>query len=52
MKKFEIVYTDYIYVEVPDGWNEFDNAEEIMAMAIEQHEQNPDGHWEVLGEVE
>lgn len=52
MKTFEIVYTDYIYVEAPDDWNEWDNANEIMALAHEQHQKNPDGTWELLGEVE
>ena len=52
MKTIEVHYSDYISVEVPDYWdtNDPETEQEIIQMAIEQHEHNPDGHWEIVSE--
>lgn len=50
MKTIEVVYTDYIYVDVPDDWDVELREDDIIDLAIEQHEQNPDGHWEIVVE--
>lgn len=52
MKTIEVNYSAYIQVDVPKDWDLGDCEDDIIAMAIEQWEQNPDGHWEIVGEVE
>ena len=54
MKTIDVHYSEYIQVEVPDDWDT-DNPEteqKIIEMAIEQHEENPDGYWEIVTEDE
>jgi hypothetical protein len=52
MKTIEVHYSEYIDVEVPDDWDTDDPAvqQKVIEMAIEQHEQNPDGSWEIIDE--
>ena len=50
MKTIEVSYSAYIYVDVPNDWDTDTHEQEIIDLAIEQHEQNPDGHWEIVVE--
>lgn len=50
MKTIEVVYTDYIQVEVPDDWDLELREDDIIDLAIEQHQTNPDGTWEIVVE--
>jgi hypothetical protein len=52
MKTIEVHYSSYIEVEVPDDWEPDTHEQKIIEMAIEQHEQNPDGYWEIVTEDE
>jgi hypothetical protein len=52
MKTIEVNYSAYIYVDVPDDWDVGVKQDEIIEMAIEQWQDNPDGHWEIVGESE
>lgn len=52
MKTIEVSYSAYIQVEVPEDWNIGLHEDDIIEMAIQDWEKNPDGHWEVIGEVE
>lgn len=52
MKTIEVSYSAYIYVDVPNDWDTDTHEQEIIDLAIEQHEQNPDGHWEIVVEEE
>jgi hypothetical protein len=40
MAQYEVSYTAFYYVEA-------DNESEAIELAIEQHEDNPDGSWEI-----
>lgn len=39
-KMYEVSYTAYYYVEAED-------TDEAIDLAIEEHENNPDGSWEI-----
>jgi hypothetical protein len=51
MKTIEVNYSAYIYVDVPKDWEVGDCEDQIIEMAIEQWQDNPDGHWEIVGEI-
>lgn len=50
MKTIEVSYSAYIYVDVPDDWDVDVREDDIIDLAIEQHERMPDGHWEIVNE--
>lgn len=50
MKTIEVSYSATYYVEVPDEWDTIDDSHRIITLAIEQHEDNPDGSWEIVDE--
>lgn len=52
MKTIVVRYEAYIYVDVPNDWDETTHHGEIIDLAIEEHEQNPDGVWEIYEEDE
>ena len=52
MKTIEVNYSAYIYVDVPENWDLGEHENDIIEMAIQDWEKNPDGHWEVIGEAE
>jgi len=52
MRTIEVSYTATYYVDVPDSWEiTEEQGDQIIRMAIEQHEDNPDGTWEIVGEL-
>ena len=51
MKTIEVNYSAYVQVEVPDDWDLGVREDDILDLAISRWEKNPDGHWEVIGEV-
>jgi hypothetical protein len=50
MKTIEVSYSAYLYVDVPNDWEADTHEKEILQLAYEQHEDNPDGHWEIVTE--
>jgi hypothetical protein len=42
MGKYLVRYTAYIEVEA-------NSEDEVIGLAIEEWENNPDGHWDILG---
>lgn len=50
MKTIEVQYYATYYVDVPDSWDTIDDSDEIIKLAIEHHEDNPDGTWEIVDE--